>query len=204
MQSESRVSLQTAPQAASPSTALIGWIPLLVLPLLVVFFGLGLLPWAFMWLLAIAIFVGLKWITWWNVRAIVAHRTWRSIAYLFAWPGMDAETFLNSSQRAARPKIREWLWASAKTVAGVLLIWVVARRVAAPLAQGWISLFGLVLLLHFGSFHIIALFWQACGVAAQPIMAKPILSKTLLHEGKRIKNGNLGTQLHQPSHPQLG
>jgi len=37
----------------------------------------------------------------------------------------------------------------------------------------------LIFLLHFGSFHLIALFWQACGVAAQPIMSKPIRSKTL-------------------------
>jgi len=47
------------------------------------------------------------------------------------------------------------------------------------LAQGWIGLFGLVLLLHFGSFHLISLFWRKWGVNAQPIMAKPILSKTL-------------------------
>jgi D-alanyl-lipoteichoic acid acyltransferase DltB (MBOAT superfamily) len=37
----------------------------------------------------------------------------------------------------------------------------------------------LIFLLHFGSFHLIALFWQAMGIAAEPIMSKPILSKTL-------------------------
>ena len=55
------------------------------------------------------------------------------------------------------------------------------RRVPAeqPLLQGWIGLFGLIFLLHFGSFHLIALFWQAMGIDAQPIMSKPILSRTL-------------------------
>ena len=131
-----------------------------------------------MWLLAFAIFVGLKWITWWKARTI-AQDNWRSAAYLFAWPGMDAEAFLDSSQHVAQPRSREWFWAAIKTTAGILLIWLGVRRVSAPLAQGWIGLCGLVLLLHFGGFHLIALFWQRLGVAAEPIMAKPLLSKSL-------------------------
>ena len=161
-----------------------------------------------MWLLAIAIFAGLKWVTWWKARVTVPHKFRRSIAYQLAWPGMDAEKFLDSSQHAAKPQVREWLWASAKTVFGILLIWTVARRVSAPLAQGWVSLLGLVLLLHFGSFHLLALFWQTCGVVAQPIMAKPILSKTLSEFwGKRW---NLGFRqiahdlIFRPLHKQIG
>lgn len=110
-----------------------------------------------MWLLAIAIFGGLKWVTWWNART-VAQEAWRSLAYLLAWPGMDAAAFLDSNQQAKKPHIREWLWAATKTAIGVALIWVMACQFAAPLAQGWICLIGLVLLLHFGSFHLIALF----------------------------------------------
>jgi alginate O-acetyltransferase complex protein AlgI len=49
---------------------------------------------------------------------------------------------------------------------------------------------GLILLLHFGTFHLIALFWQAMGVDAQPIMAKPILSQSLAEFwGKRWNLG---------------
>ncbi|HSS96721.1 MAG TPA: MBOAT family protein [Terriglobales bacterium] len=206
MQSE-RVTLQNAQAVPSP-TGWIGWIPLLVLPFLAIIFGFRLESWEFMWLLAVAIFGGLKWATWWQVRSVISHKAWRSIAYLFAWPGMDADAFLDASHRADKPPITEWLWASAKTTIGILLLWWVARHLAQPLAQGWVGLLGLVLLLHFGSFHLLALFWQSCGVVAQPIMAKPILSKTLSEFwGKRW---NLGFRqlahdlIFHPLHKRIG
>jgi hypothetical protein len=206
VQSE-RVSLQTAQQLNS-STGWIGWAPLLILPSLTIIFALRLPPWKFMWLLALAIFAGLKWATWWKARMATPQETWRSIAYLVAWPGMDAETFLDSSHRAERPPSREWLWASAKTTVGVLLLWLIARKATHPLAQGWIGLVGLVLLLHFGSFHVLALFWQSQSIVAKPIMAKPILSKTLSEFwGKRW---NLGFRqlahdlIFRPLHKQIG
>ena len=166
--------------------------------------------WVFMWTLSFAIFLGLKWQTWWDARNHVPHSAGRSLAYLAAWPGMDAETFLDSGQLVPTPKFKEWLWAAAKTAFGILLLWVIARRAPEPqaLLRGWIGLFGLIFLLHFGSFHLIALFWQACGVAAQPIMSKPILSKTLSEFwGKRW---NLGFRqlaydlIFRPLHKQIG
>ena len=166
--------------------------------------------WVFMWTLSFAIFLGLKWQTWWEARDHVPHSAGRSLAYLAAWPGMDAETFLDSGQVVPTPKFKEWLWATAKTAFGILLLWVIARRVPEPqaLLRGWIGLFGLIFLLHFGSFHLIALFWQACAIAAQPIMSKPILSKTLSEFwGKRW---NLGFRqlaydlIFRPLHKQIG
>lgn len=176
MQSETG-RLQTA--SISSSTGWIGWVPLVVLPSTAVVLGLHLAPWQFMWLLAVAIFAGLKWATWWKALTAVSHKTWRSVAYLLAWPGMDAEAFLDSSRTAEKPASNEWLWASAKTIIGVVLIFLLARRFSQPLSQGWIGLLGLVLFLHFGSLHLLALFWQSRSVVAQPIMAKPLLSKTL-------------------------
>jgi D-alanyl-lipoteichoic acid acyltransferase DltB (MBOAT superfamily) len=119
--------------------------------------------------------------TWWEVRTRVAHSAGRSFAYLVAWPGMDAESFLDADKHVVKPAAREWLWAALKTALGVALFWAVARRVPAQgdLLRGWIGLFGLIFLLHFGGFHLIALFWQAMGIDAEPIMSKPILSKTL-------------------------
>jgi hypothetical protein len=166
--------------------------------------------WLVMWTLAFAIFSIFKWVTWLSARQTVPHTAWRSLAYLAAWPGMDAETFLDSSREVARPSFKEWVWAGSKTAFGIFLFWVIARRVPfnIPLAQGWIGLLGLILILHFGSFHLLALFWQTMGVAAQPIMAQPLLSKSLSEFwGKRW---NLGFRqlayeiIFRPMHKRIG
>lgn len=163
-----------------------------------------------MWALSAAIFFGLKWLTWWEARGGVVHSVGRSLAYLVAWPGMDAETFLDSRQAVEAPRLDEWLWAATKTAFGILLLWGLARRVPVQeaLVRGWIGLFGLIFLLHFGSFHLIALFWQACRIAARPIMSKPILSKNLSEFwGKRW---NLGFRqlaydlIFRPLHKRIG
>jgi Membrane bound O-acyl transferase family len=184
------------------------WVPFIVFPALVIAFRSQLVPWVFMWLLAVTIFGGLKWQTWWAARVVVIHPPWRSLAYLLAWPGMDAEAFLDAQQKSVEPEFQEWVWASAKTLIGIVLLWVVARQAAMPLLKGWIGLLGLVLLLHFGFFHLVALFWQSRGVAAKPIMAKPILSRTLSEFwGKRW---NLGFRqlaydlVFQPLHKRIG
>ena len=119
--------------------------------------------------------------TWWTARDRIQTSKLRSLSYLLAWPGMDAETFLNPERRRAGPRVSEWIWASAKTAFGVLLIWGIARRIPGEhmLLRGWIGLLGLIFLLHFGSFQLIALCWQTMGVDAQPIMAKPMESRTL-------------------------
>jgi Membrane bound O-acyl transferase family len=134
-----------------------------------------------MWALSFAIFAGLKWMTWWKARSNVAYSGARSFFYLAAWPGMDAASFLDARRKAGRPAAREWLWATCKTATGVALMWMIAGRVPEhdALLRGWVGLFGLIFILHFGSFHLIALFWQTEGIDSQPIMSKPLLSKTL-------------------------
>jgi len=134
-----------------------------------------------MWTLSFGIFAGLKCMTWWKAQQSSSLCASRSIAYLVAWPGMDAAAFLDSKVRVAKPGLRQWLEAFGKTAVGFILLWVLARRlpVELPLLRGWTGLLGLIFLLHFGSFHLIALFWQAMGIDAQPIMSKPILSRSL-------------------------
>jgi hypothetical protein len=174
-----KTDLQTA--TAVSTASYLGWLPLVILPAISILFRNRMPAWLFMWTLSFALFVGLKWITFWRGRDRVAHGAGRSFAYLMAWPGMGAEAFLDPTKHATKPKGRDWLWASLKTAVGVALLWLVARRVPLQheLIRGWIGLFGLIFLLHFGGFHLIALFWQAMGIDAEPIMAKPILSKTL-------------------------
>jgi len=76
------------------------------------------------------------------------------------------------------------------------------------IAQGWTGLLGLIFLLHFGSFHLLALLWQSVGVAAEPIMSNPAWSTSLSEFwGKRWNLGfrQLAHELiFQPLHKQLG
>jgi hypothetical protein len=159
----------------------IGWLPLAVLPLCAFALYDAAQAWVFMWILAISIYLGLKWLTWWKSRRLVPHTTWRSAAYLLAWPGMDAQSFLDENNRAAQPRLRNWSWAFVETGLGVILLWAVARALPErqPLVRGWAGMLGLIFLLHFGIFQIVALFWQSFGVDAAPIMVAPLRSVSL-------------------------
>ena len=202
--------VSTPTSTAGPGSVWIQTLPLLAFPTFAISMQPRMPAWVFMWALSFAIFAGLKWMTWWKARTRIAHSWGRSIAYLVAWPGMDAEAFLDAGKHPPTPTAREWGWGTLKTAVGVALLWVVARRIPEEhgLLRGWIGLFGLIFLLHFGSFHLIALFWQAVGIDAQPIMSKPILSKTLSEFwGKRW---NLGFRqlahdlIFRPLHKRVG
>jgi hypothetical protein len=187
----------------------VGLLPLFALAAIAILLRPVLPAWGFMWALAGGIFFGLKWLSWWRGRLEVAHPAWRSWAYLFAWPGMDAVAFLGGAG-PARPLAWRWVWALAKTLAGILLLFFCARLVPGrlPLLRGWVGLLGLILVLHFGSFELIALGWQRLGVDAEPIMQAPVFSRSLSEFwGKRW---NLGFRqlsydfVFQPLHRGLG
>jgi hypothetical protein len=153
-----------------------------------------------MWILSFAIFISLKWLTWWRANEQGTHAGWRSAAYLFAWPGMDADEFLNPGAHTARPSATAWFWATLETALGATTLWVVARTFPAsqPLLRGWAGMAGLILLLHFGTFQIVALMWRAAGVNARPIMSAPLRATSLAEFwGKRWNLGfrQLGYEL---------
>ena len=103
---------------------------------------------------------------------------------------MDALSFLDAEHILPKPRITEWLAAFAKTGFAITLIWVVAPLFSAPLLRGWVGMIGLVFLLHFGSFQMLALAWQALGVDAKPIMKNPGVSQSLSEFwGKRWNMG---------------
>ena len=158
-----------------------GWLPLVALPGASIVLRSRFPAWAFMWALAFAIFAGLKWMTWWTARLRSRGGLRRSMAYLLLWPGMDADTFLEVGRKPEPPMAQEWAWAGLKTGFGVALLWALVRLIPAKwdLLRGWAGLLGLIFLLHFGSFHLLALFWQRMGIDAEPIMADPIRSKNL-------------------------
>jgi len=162
--------------------AWIEWTPLAVLPVAAIALRSVLIPWVFMWLLAATIFAGCKWQTWWEVRAAKRALSWRrSAAYLLLWPGMDAEEFFEINVKKRRIGAREWLAGLGKALAGAGLIWFGPRMAPPdhPLLAGWAGMVGLVLFLHFGTFHLIALAWQRAGIRAEPIMQRPLASQSL-------------------------
>lgn len=160
----------------------VGWPPMIVFSAAAVALRGRLASWQLMWLLAYAIFLGCKWQTWWEAfRRNGSAGPSRTIAYLLAWPGMDAEAFLRLEPRKSPPPPSAWIEPSLKTLAGGVFVWLFVRKVPAghDLIAGWVGLAGLVLVLHFGLFHLIALFWQGRGVDAQPIMQAPLASNSL-------------------------
>lgn len=166
-----------------PSHRWLAWAPLILLPALTIAFRSKLVPWAFMWLLAAAIFASCKLLTWWEASSHeLAHRNWkRSAAYLLLWPGMQLREFFAVVPQKRRVPPTEWLAAIAKTVAGLGLLWIGARLISLgrPLLGGWAGMIGLVLVLHFGTFHLLALAWQHAGIPVKPIMQRPLASRSL-------------------------
>ena len=140
----------------------------------------GLPRWAFMWLLAVAIFGACKWLTWSRRKPGVPVPFWRHAAYLLAWPGLDADAFLHSPV-SKRPTVREWLFATSKLALGLILLVGIARTVPAdrPYLAGWVGMVGIVFVLHFGLFHLLSCFWRRLGVEAKPLMHWPIAAPSL-------------------------
>jgi alginate O-acetyltransferase complex protein AlgI len=94
---------------------------------------------------------------------------------------MDAAAFLRSTDGVARPQLSEWIVAALKTSIGVALIWIAARTALAisPVLAGWVGMAGVILVLHFGAFHLLSLGWRANGVNAVRVMQNPLRSKSL-------------------------
>src|SRR5262245_20469133 len=135
-------------------------------------------PWVSMWVIAFALYACCKWLTYRDAlgRGASADPV-RGMAYLIAWPGMDAASFL-SAPHVERPRTVAWLRAAVKMGLGIVLVSVSARLavVKPSLLAGWLGMAGVVLVLHFGSFELISLAWRRAGVDAIPVMQQPLRS----------------------------
>lgn len=142
-----------------------------------------LLPhWAVMWLLAGCLFVLGK------IAVLLRARRrgepwplWTTVAWFALWPGMDPEFVVRPSGRnlptpASRRDYKHVAAALTKMMLGSLLLWGAARQFSHTLAAGWCGMTGLILMLHFGVFELIAIFWRSRGFRATPIMNAPITS----------------------------
>ncbi len=158
------------------------FLPLLVLPTFAFTSQPHFSSWAFMWIMGFSIYAGCKWLTWSNaLEKGIRPTVWLSLGYLIAWPGMDAEAFLDRNSRVPNPTSRVWLTAILETALGAVLLWGIARLIPSnqALLVGWIGVLGLLLFGFFGIFHISALLWQSLGINAQPIMNSPALATSL-------------------------
>lgn len=181
--SKSKLQASEKPQTASFNASW-DWAPLIVLPWLALMVRGSVSGWVFMWFMAGAIFEGCKCMTW--------RRAWRggprptikrSLAYFFLWPGMDAEAFLAKMLACGTGGYelwRRWVPGVARACIGVVLIALAARDPDwNPLVAGWVGMMGVVLVLHFGIFEVLAIAWQRVGINAQPIMRAPLRATSL-------------------------
>jgi alginate O-acetyltransferase complex protein AlgI len=155
------------------------WGPLIVLPVAALSAANGICPrWVVMWSLALGVYAGCKWLTWRSMTAPQA--LWPAhLAYLLAWPGMDAAAFLAPAADPSefRPSPREWLFAAGKTLLGAALIGGLSMTSRAPAwLIPWAGMAGIVFFLHFGIFHLLSCLWRSARFDAAPLMNWPILA----------------------------
>lgn len=137
-------------------------------------------PWGSMWGTAIAIYGSLKVLSWRHRRTSSAP-VWKHVAYLIAWPGMDADAFLSPTADVRPVSTAEWIFAFSKLTFGcsLLMFAVSMRNTVDALWQGWIGLIGLGFVLHFGVFHLLSCVWRTNRLSAMPLMNWPIASQSL-------------------------
>jgi D-alanyl-lipoteichoic acid acyltransferase DltB (MBOAT superfamily) len=135
--------------------------------------------WAVMWILAGSIYAACKVVTLCEVTGLSG--VGRTLAYLFVWPGMNACEFFRSNETARRIRSGEWLLAIGKMILGAILLWFGVRSIPEThdLLRGWIGMIGLVLILHFGVFHLLALWFKSCGIDAEPLMNAPLKAQSV-------------------------
>jgi hypothetical protein len=192
-------------------TATLAWAPVVVLPLAAVWTIHHGPPWLLMWVLSSALWLGLKWGTLVDARRVGLRPGFRrSLAYMLAWPNTDALTFLNERERGRKPLAREWTGALLNTSFGLVLLYVGVRLTypVSPLLAGWAGMIGLVLVLHFGLFQLLALGWRRAGVNATSLMQSPIKSTSLAEFwGRRWNTGFSGPArryMHRPLAGRIG
>ena len=138
--------------------------------------------WSLMWMLALAIYLACKALTW-RTSGCRNAPAWKHAAYLLAWPGMDALSFLQGrmASESSRALRGELLAATAKLTAGVALLFGAARAISSSHAYlaGWIGMTGAVMILHFGVFHMLSCLWRSLGIQARPLMNRPLAATSL-------------------------
>ena len=139
--------------------------------------------WVFMWVLAFVIFAGFKYLTYCEAlpEGPAVPKITRFL-YLFCWPGMSFNEFARTpAARREKNSAPRWIAAVVKTLIGAGLVWFAVPAIPSDswLLRGWVGMVGLIMMLHFGTFHLLALVLQAAGLNARPNMQAPLLARSL-------------------------
>ena len=170
--------IATRIRAGTEGNLIVRLLPLAVA--LVVPFVVNVAPaWLLMWLTAGAIWVGCKCAV---GPAFADLRTMgvKSFVAWWLWPGMDPKPFVQP-RRIGPVAAVEWLQAIGCALIGSILFLAVAPESgrANGLNAGWVAWAGIILFLHFGVFHVMALVLRLNGVAVRPLMADPVGALTV-------------------------
>ena len=168
------------PKAAANNVQFwIAWLPLIVLPAMVV--GAtwhGVPRWGIMWGVSVTLYFSVKWLIW-RSEARSATTIVRLIGWWIAWPGMDASRFLSlQSVPDQKPHRYDWWRGVFVIAAGCALLGAALGMVSQHWAFGgaWLGMFAIVFILHFGAFQILSCLWRSAGADARPIMNRPLAS----------------------------
>lgn len=137
-----------------------------------------------MWVLAALIWLVCKNAMWWTQAA--GQRTGGAAAYFLTWPGMDPRPFARRIKGSV--DVVAIIRGCAKLLAGVAFF-LTALRIREPLFAGWVGMIGLILILHFGLFELLAVAWRVRGINVQPIMQRPMLASSLADFWSRWNRG---------------
>ncbi|MCA1659124.1 MAG: DUF393 domain-containing protein, partial [Verrucomicrobiaceae bacterium] len=135
--------------AAGPSfVSRTRWFALVILSVIALSTKPFLPAWGFMWMMAFALFLGCKWLTLGSERQGDGRVCpFRSLAYLLAWPGMEARRFL-SPELAPRwsrlVALQNAALGVVRILLGVVLLFGAARHATEPLLAGWIGMLGMI------------------------------------------------------------
>ena len=105
-----------------------------------------------------------------------------ALLFLLAWPGMNRAEFLNRRTNRCAGASSNAPWSAMGRIAlGALILWGGLPMIAdlSPLLRGWVAMFGLICLLHFGVLDLMAWACRAYRWNARPLMLQPLRSKTI-------------------------
>lgn len=161
-----------------------GWLAGASLITLIVLLRERLAAWGVMWLLALTIFGTFKALSLLHLPRAerAALGLWRTLAYLFLWPGMRPRIFLLEGDESPSKPATLWRSAALNLAAGATLLLVAlwALPTETPkLVRAWTAMTGFVLLFHFGVFDLLAAAWRVAGVPAEKLFDCPVCATSL-------------------------